>query len=140
MKTILASGYFDPIHVGHIEYLEKAAALGDRLVVIVNNDKQCVLKKGKPFQSETDRLIIVRSLRCVYRAFLSSDEDRSVCKSIRDVHSAFDVSIFAKGGDRTADEIPEAAICRELGIDIVDGLGDKIRSSSELTKQSVESP
>lgn len=140
MKTILASGYFDPIHVGHIEYLEKAAALGDRLVVIVNNDKQCVLKKGKPFQSETDRLIIVRSLRCVYRAFLSSDEDRSVCKSIRDVHSAFDVSIFAKGGDRTADEIPEAAICRELGIDIVDGLGDKIRSSSELTRTTNESP
>jgi cytidyltransferase-like protein len=134
MKTIVASGYFDPLHVGHIEYLNKAAFLGERLIVIVNNDKQCVLKKGKPFQSESDRLTIIRNLKCVYRAFLSSDEDGTVCQSIKDTHSAFKIAIFAKGGDRYSTEIPEAAICKELGIEIVDGLGEKIRSSSELIK------
>ena len=59
MKTVVASGYFDPIHVGHIEYLELASKLGDRLVVIVNNDNQAILKKGKAFMSEVDRLKIV---------------------------------------------------------------------------------
>ena len=132
-KTVVASGYFDPIHVGHIEYLNRAAALGERLVVIVNNDVQCALKKGKSFYIEDDRLTILRNLKCVYRAFLSSDVDGSVCNSIRGIHKAYyNTSIFAKGGDRTADEIPEAAICKELGIEIVDGLGKKIRSSSGL--------
>ena len=127
IKTVAASGYFDPIHVGHIEYLEMAAKLGDRLVVIVNNDEQAVLKKGAPFMSAEDRLKIVSSLRCVDEALLSIDTDPSVCKSLRAVHP----DIFAKGGDRFVDEIPEAAVCREMGAEIVDGLGMKIRSSSD---------
>ena len=127
IKTVAASGYFDPIHVGHIEYLEMAAKLGDRLVVIVNNDKQAVLKKGAPFMSAEDRLKIVSSLRCVDEAFLSIDMDPSVCESLRAVQP----DIFAKGGDRFVDEIPEAAVCREMGAEIIDGLGMKIRSSSD---------
>jgi len=127
IKTVVASGYFDPIHVGHIEYLEMAAKLGDRLVVIVNNDEQAVLKKGAPFMTAEDRLKIVSSLRCVDEAFLSIDTNSTVCESLR----VLQPDIFAKGGDRFMNEIPEAVVCREMGAEIVDGLGMKIRSSSD---------
>tara|TARA_Y100000310_G_C20462780_1_gene706162 strand:+ start:41 stop:463 length:423 start_codon:yes stop_codon:yes gene_type:complete len=133
-KVVVASGYFDPIHIGHIEYLEKAKELGDKLIVIVNNDVQIRLKKGKSFMSQEDRMKIVSSLRCVDEVFLSIDEDKSVCRSLE----AIKPNIFAKGGDRTIDEIPETPICRELGIQIIDGLGEKIRSSSELVERSME--
>jgi D-beta-D-heptose 7-phosphate kinase/D-beta-D-heptose 1-phosphate adenosyltransferase len=132
--TIAVSGYFDPLHVGHLEYLEQAAALGDKpfftkLVVIVNTDKQASLKKGKSFMKEEDRLKIVRALRCVDEAFLAVDEDQTVCESLR----LCKPDIFANGGDRTEEEIPEAKVCKELKIEMVDGLGQKIRSSSEYT-------
>jgi rfaE bifunctional protein nucleotidyltransferase chain/domain len=133
-KVVVASGYFDPIHVGHIECLEKAKELGDKLIVIVNNDAQIKLKKGESFMSQDDRMKIVSSLKCVDEVFLSIDEDRSVCKSLE----AIKPGIFAKGGDRTIDEIPETPICKELGIQIIDGLGEKIRSSSELVENSKE--
>lgn len=126
-KIVVASGYFDPIHVGHIEYLEMAAKLGDKLIVVVNNDNQAALKKGAPFMTEGDRLKIVSSLKCVDEAFLSIDEDPTVCRSLQ----AVSPDIFAKGGDRFVDEIPEATICKEIGAEIVDGLGMKIRSSSD---------
>jgi cytidyltransferase-like protein len=126
-RTVVASGYFDPIHVGHIEYLEMAAKLGDKLIVIVNNDNQAVLKKGTPFMTEGDRLKIVSSLKCVDEVFLSIDEDPTVCRSLQAVNP----DIFAKGGDRFIDEIPEATTCKEIGAEIVDGLGMKIRSSSD---------
>ncbi len=132
--TVAASGYFDPLHVGHIEYLEKSKALGDRLVVIVNNDKQATLKKGKPFMTQEDRLKIIESLQCVDQAFISIDEDSSVCKSL----AACSPDIFANGGDRIQEEIPESLICRELGIEMVDSLGEKIRSSSEYIKDAKE--
>ena len=129
---VVTSGYFDPLHVGHIECLELAKELGDKLVVIVNNDWQAALKKGKSFMKEEDRLKIVSSLKCVDEVYLSIDKDRSVCESLRDISP----DIFAKGGDRTSDEIPEAVVCREKNIKIVDGLGDKIRSSSLIIKES----
>lgn len=129
MKTVVASGYFDPIHVGHVEYLEMAASLGDRLVVIVNSDLQAELKKGESFMNENDRLKIVSSLRVVDDVLLSIDKDKTVCESLKFLKP----DIFAKGGDRTSDEIPEAVTCREIGADIVDGLGAKIRSSSDYT-------
>lgn len=134
LTVVAASGYFDPIHVGHIEYLEKAKTLGDKLVVIVNNDKQTELKKGKSFMPAEDRLKIVRSLRCVDEAFISLDDDASVCKSL----AACKPHIFANGGDRKDCEVPESGICKELNIEMVDGLGDKIRSSSDLIKNSNE--
>lgn len=128
-KTVAVSGYFDPLHVGHIEYLEKAAELGDRLMVIVNNDYQAKLKKGKSFMHEKDRIRIIRALRCVDEAHLSVDLNSSVCQSLR----AYRPHVFANGGDRQNQEIPEAEVCRELNIEIIDGLGDKIRSSSDYT-------
>jgi cytidyltransferase-like protein len=76
-KVVAVSGYFDPIHVGHLEYLEMAKKLGDRLVVIVNNNNQCVLKKGKPFMDEADRVKIVEALGIVDEGFLSIDQDKT---------------------------------------------------------------
>ena len=127
--TVVVSGYFDPLHVGHIEYLELAKNLGDRLIVIVNNDKQAGLKKGESFMNEEDRLTIVASLRCVDNVFLSIDKDSHVCESLAFLRP----DIFANGGDRLNREIPEAKVCDELGIALVDGLGTKIRSSSDYT-------
>ena len=75
MKTVAISGYFDPIHVGHLEYIKEARKLGDKLIVIVNNNHQCVLKKGKPFMDEKDRLVITSSLKDVDDVFLSVDKD-----------------------------------------------------------------
>ena len=129
MKTIAISGYFDPLHVGHLEYIELAADLGDHLTVIVNNDFQCELKKGKSFMPENDRVRIIQALSVVDTTFLSIDNDLSVCKSLAFVQP----HVFANGGDRTLGEIPETRVMKEYGIEMVDGLGSKIRSSSELT-------
>lgn len=129
MKVVAVSGYFDPIHVGHLEYLEQAKKLGDKLVVIVNNDYQCTLKKDRPFMKENDRLKIVSALKVVDEAFLSIDQDKSVCLSLEHIKP----NIFANGGDRTLGEIPESKIMKKFNIDMVDGLGGKIRSSSDLT-------
>ena len=139
-KVIVASGYFDPLHIGHVEYLKLARMLGDMLVVIVNNDKQAALKKGKPFMSENDRWRIIGELKCVDIPVIAIDKDGSVSKTIEMlVDKGFNPAIFAKGGDRFSSEIPEAYVCRKHGIRIVDGLGGKIRSSSELVKQANES-
>ena len=127
--SVAVSGYFDPIHVGHLDYLEHAKKLGDKLVVIVNNNHQCVLKKGKPFMDELDRMRIVKSLGMVDEVFLSVDSDRSVCKSLEEIKP----DIFANGGDRFESDSPESTICSKYNIQIIDGLGDKIRSSSSLT-------
>ena len=129
MKKIAISGYFDPIHVGHIEYINNAKKLGDWLVVIVNNNNQCALKKGKYFMDEKDRVLIVKNIKAVDEVFLSIDEDKTICKSLKKVNP----DIFANGGDRKNYEIPESKVCKENNIQIIDGLGDKIRSSSDLT-------
>ena len=137
-KIVIASGYFDPLHVGHIEYLKRAAALGDELIVIVNNNEQTKKKKGYVFMSQEDRLLIVSELRCVTVASIAIDKDPTVCKSLKALRCCKpkDELIFAKGGDRKAYEIPERQVCKRYGIKIVDGLGDKIRSSSQLVKEA----
>jgi len=129
MKVVAVSGYFDPIHVGHLEFLKIAKSLGDKLVVIINSDYQAELKKGKSFMPEEDRLEIVQALRCVDEVFLSIDKDKSVCKSLEHLKP----DIFANGGDRSLEEIPETAVMKKYNIEMVDGLGEKIRSSSEIT-------
>ena len=126
MKVVVVSGYFDPIHVGHLELMEKAKSLGDKLIVIVNNDKQVIMKRGKgPFMNQDDRKKLIESIKHVDEAFISIDEDRSVCASLR----AIKPNIFANGGDRHQGEVPETSVCRELGIEMVDGQGQKIASS-----------
>ena len=129
LTTVAVSGYFDPIHVGHLEYLQLAKKLGDNLIVIINNNLQAELKKGSTFMDEKDRMEIVAALRCVDEVFLSIDTDKSVCKSLEHIKP----DIFANGGDRSLDEIPETAVMEKYNIKMVDGLGSKIRSSSDLT-------
>ena len=126
---VAVSGYFDPIHVGHLEYLRMAKELGDSLVVIVNNNYQCKLKKAKHFMDENDRIEILKALRFVDEVFLSVDKDRTVCKSLEEIKP----DVFANGGDRATSEVPETPVCKKFNIKMVDGLGDKIRSSSSLT-------
>lgn len=130
MKTVCVSGYFDPFHVGHLDYLEKAKELGDKLIVIVNNDEQARQKKGKSFMPAAERLRIIRSIYCVDSAVIACDSDRTVCKTLEIVRP----DVFANGGDQNNDTIPERTICEKLGITLVDGLGDKVQSSSWLIK------
>lgn len=129
-RVVVASGYFDPLHYGHIEYLQKSRDLGDKLIVIVNNDKQAAMKKGQPFMAARERVKLVRSLACVDAAIESVDDDASVCRTLAILHP----DIFTNGGDQHSEETPEALICDELGVQMVDGLGDKIQSSSWLIK------
>ena len=134
-KVVIVSGYFDPLHVGHLEYLQMASQLGDKLLVIINNDEQAILKKGESFMSEKDRMEIVFALECVDEVLISCDNDESVCKSIELAAQFKPMAdlIFAKGGDRNFGEVPEVDVCKKLGIEMVDSLGEKIRSSSEYT-------
>jgi len=132
-KTICVSGYFNPVHKGHIRYLKEAKKLGDRLVVIVNNDKQVKIKGSKPFMDEHERLEIVSAIKCVDEALIAIDKDGTVVQTLKLIKP----DIFAKGGDRTLENIPEKEICEKLGIKIVEGVGGgKIQSSSKLLKKS----
>lgn len=131
-KVVCVSGYFDPFHSGHKEYLERAKQLGTRLLVIVNNDEQSILKKGSYFMKAEERVELIAALACVDKAVLSIDTDRTVCETLR-LHKP---DIFANGGDQNNDSIPERAICEELGIELVDGLGDKKQSSRWLIKKA----
>ncbi len=134
-KAIIVSGYFNPIHKGHIEYFQNAIANGDKLFVIVNNDFQRALKGSKEFQDENERVFIVENLRLVDKCFLSIDKDRTVIDSIKMIFNEFGkeyLLAFANGGDQNNDTIPERAICEALGIELIDGLGGKIQSSSWL--------
>lgn len=135
-RVILASGYFDPFHIGHLEYLEKAKQLGDQLVVIINNDHQARQKKGYNFMPAEERRRIIQGLKCVDHTFISVDQDPSVRLSIvKAYHDYSKITTFAKGGDRTIYNIPERSICDQYGIQIIDGLGNKIRSSSDLVRR-----
>ena len=134
-KAIIVSGYFNPIHKGHLEYFNNAKALADELFVIVNSDFQRNLKGSKEFQKESERLFIVQNIKAVDKAIISVDEDRTVCESIRTIFETYGDKYelgFANGGDQDNNSIPEAPICKELNIQLIDGLGDKIQSSSWL--------
>ena len=137
-KGMIVSGYFNPIHKGHIEYLNNAKALSDELFVIVNNDRQRILKGSDEFQEEQERVYIVSNIKSVNHCVLSIDQDRTVCKTIEKISLNFgdDYELsFANGGDQNNNSIPEKPICDQLGISLVDGLGNKIQSSSWLLKK-----
>jgi cytidyltransferase-like protein len=137
-KAIIVSGYFNPIHKGHLEYFQNAKKLADFLFVIVNSDHQRALKQSKEFQLEDERMLIVSSLKPVDKAILSIDKDRTVCETIasiaKDYGQEYDLA-FANGGDQNNNTIPERPICEKMGITLLDGLGDKIQSSSWLLKK-----
>jgi len=136
-KAIIVSGYFNPLHKGHLEYFINAKAQGELLFVIVNSDHQRALKGSKPFQKEDERLFIVQHIKEVDYAIISIDQDRTVCKTIELIHQQYHAThelAFANGGDQNNQSIPERPICEQLGIELIDGLGDKIQSSSWLLK------
>jgi len=137
-KAIIVSGYFNPIHKGHLEYFQNAKKLADFLFVIVNSDHQRALKQSKEFQLEDERMLIVSSLKPVDKAILSVDKDRTVCQTIasiaKDYGQEYDLA-FANGGDQNNNTIPERPTCEKMGITLLDGLGDKIQSSSWLLKK-----
>lgn len=136
-KAIIVSGYFNPIHKGHLEYFNNAKNQADKLFVIVNNDHQRAMKGSKEFQDENERMIIVSNIKAVDKAILSIDNDRTVCKTIESIAGEFGNEFdlgFANGGDQNNDTIPEREVCEMMNVALIDGLGDKIQSSSWLLK------
>jgi cytidyltransferase-like protein len=136
---VAVSGYFNPLHVGHLALLSEAATMGTDLIVIVNNDVQQMRKKGKIIQPCDHRILIVRHLRMVDAVYESVDVDDSVCRTLRQVRAAYDTGrfIFANGGDRSdVSACTELEICRELDIDCVGGVGgaQKLDSSSRINQ------
>jgi len=138
-KAIIVSGYFNPIHKGHIELFHNAKLYGDKLIVIVNNDKQRLLKGSKEFMLEEERLLIINELEVTDIVMLSIDKDSTVCKTIEKVYNNYSNLYnlyFANGGDQDNKSIPEVSTCDNLGIKLLEGLGDKIQSSSWLLNKS----
>ena len=134
-KVVIVSGYFNQIHKGHLELFKKSQEHGDFLIVIVNSDKQRKLKGSLEFMDENERLMIVQAIKYVGHAFISIDQDRTQIESLKYLHEQFgsiwDLQ-FVNGGDQNNNTIPESVICNELGITLVDGVGDKVQSSSWL--------
>lgn len=134
-KAIIVSGYFNPLHKGHLDLFEKAKEIGDLLIVIVNNDNQRKMKGSKFFQDEEERIRIIRSLSIVDMAWISIDKDSTQNATLKVMVDKFYGSVklaFANGGDQNNETIPEADICKQFDIELIDGLGDKIQSSSWL--------
>ena len=134
-KAVIVSGYFNPLHKGHLELFRKAKEVGDLLIVIVNNDKQREMKGSKFFMDEDERIEIIRELSIVDMAWLSIDNDSTQNATLKVMVEKFYGSMklaFANGGDQNNDTIPEAEICNMFNIELIDGLGDKIQSSSWL--------
>ena len=137
-KAIIVSGYFNPLHKGHLELFEKANACGDQLWVIINSDLQRKLKGSKEFMDQNERLIIVKAIGIVDRALISIDIDKTQCATLTNLADKYgnDYELyFANGGDQNNDSIPESSVCRSKGIGLLQGLGDKIQSSSWLLKK-----
>ena len=130
MKISCVSGYFDPIHIGHIEYFKLSKQNADKLMVIVNNDEQSILKKGQHFMPVDERIKIIEELKCVDYVVKSIDTDKTVCKTLEILEPR--PTFFCNGGDQNNNSIPEIDICNKLGITLLDGFGNKIQSSSWL--------
>ena len=134
-KAIIVSGYFNPLHKGHLELFEKAKEAGDALIVIVNNDKQREMKGSSFFMDEQERVQIIRALTVVDMAWISIDEDNTQIETLKLMYSKFFETYnlaFANGGDQNNTTIPEKDVCNQYGIELIDGLGEKIQSSSWL--------
>lgn len=134
-KVIIVSGYFNPIHKGHLELFQKAKEVGDKLWVIVNSDFQRELKGSKEFMDENERLTIVSSIRYVDKALISIDKDKTQSTTLAYLADQFNHEyelFFANGGDQNNETISEVSTCKEKDIGLMEGLGEKIQSSSWL--------
>lgn len=144
MRVVVISGYFNPLHTGHLDYIKGASELGDRLVVIVNNDMQVELKGSTPFMGEYERMRIVHAIKDVDQVTLSIDMDESVVQTVRSLYNEyavdwnFDGMIFANGGDRKINNSPEEEYCKWRKIKTVYNIGGlKTQSSSSLISNLV---
>lgn len=134
-KAIIVSGYFNPLHRGHLELFKIAKTASNMLIVIINSDLQRFLKGSKEFMLEDERLEIVNAIQYVDWTIISIDKDKTQIETIKEIYEIYKDThnlAFANGGDQNNDTIPEATICRKLGIELIEGLGDKIQSSSWL--------
>jgi len=129
-KVVAVSGYFNPVHRGHISLFSEAKKLGDKLVVILNNDQQVAIKGSQKFMDEQERKEIIENLKPVDEVVISIDKDGTQCATL----AMLKPDIFANGGDRrNPADLPEAAICAEHNIQMIFNVGgDKIQSSSWL--------
>jgi len=131
MKIVLVTGGFDPLHSGHIAYFNAAKQLGDRLIVGLNSDNWLTRKKGRPFMSINERFAIISELSVIDEVITYDDDDGSSCNAIRSVQMQYpdDELVFANGGDRTKDNIPEMIFDN---VEFIFGVGgeDKKNSSS----------
>lgn len=135
-KTVAVSGGFDPIHIGHARMFKTARELGDRLVVILNNDNWLRTKKGFAFMPEKERAEIIAEFPYVDEVVITKHAEDDIDRSVSRELEALKPDIFANGGDRKAEiDIPEAAVCKKYGIEMVFGIGagGKVQSSSWLT-------
>ena len=135
MKIIITSGFFNPIHSGHISYLKEARKLGDNLFVILKNDSQVKLKGSKEFLKEDERYIIMENLKGIDRVFLSKSKDKSVCSDLIKLKNMFpdDELIYVKGGDQDPKNVYESATCVDNGIKLILDVGcKKTQSSSKI--------
>jgi len=140
-KIVITSGYFNPLHIGHINLIKKAKELGDFLVVIVNSDEQVKLKGSVPFMPEQERIEIIKALRYADDVILAIDKDKTVAESLISIAKKYpDAEIFfAKGGDRNSGNIPEneTKACEDFNITVVNDIGGgKVQSSSWLIKNA----
>ena len=143
MRVVVISGFFNPLHIGHIDYISAARNLGDYLIVIVNSDKQVEIKGSVPFMNQDDRLRIITNIKGVDRTVIAIDEDGSVCRTIREEFKRlqndpfFEEMVFANGGDRKEGGVPEDVLEEELGVRMIyNAGGDKVQSSSDLIKKA----
>ena len=141
-RIAIVSGYFNPIHIGHLRMIKAARELAPHLVVIVNNDKQQLIKKGRILMNEDDRQAIVAELRCVDEAFVAVDDDSTVVNSLRKVRERYPDAelLFCNGGDRShAEDVPSAEthLTEEIGLEMVYGVGgeEKSDSSSRINEE-----
>jgi cytidyltransferase-like protein len=130
MKVVIVSGFFNPLHGGHLDMIEAARTLGDKLIVVVNNDKQQMLKKGQIILDEENRTRLIRALRDVDEVVLAIDEEPPVTNTLEKIAKEHpdDELIFANGGDRDGERVvPESEVCHRYGIQLVFGVGTDVR-------------
>ena len=127
-RTVIVSGGFDPIHVGHVRMIKEASRYGD-VIVVANSDAWLMRKKGYVFMTWDDRSEILRSISGVVSVSRVDDSDGTVCEAL----SSIVPDAFANGGDRKDDNTPEVSLCNKLGIELLWNVGGhKIRSSSDI--------